>query len=279
MRTSTQLKALIRNLSKELNVEAEILLRNYMLERFLERIAVSTYNDIFILKGGMLIAAMVGINTRTTMDMDATIKGQTLSESGITAIIKDVLKAQIDDGVLFFFQSIEEIREEADYPGYRVSIGAIFDKTRQILKIDITTGDLITPREIEYNFKLMFEDRTISIMAYNLETVLAEKFETCITRGVTNTRMRDFYDIYILTTTHSYDTNIFNAALDKTAEKRHTTEQMSAGIADTITVIKENETMDDLWQRYQKKYFYAADISWTMVISAVKALAEKAMKS
>ena len=279
MRTSTQLKALIRNLSKKSNVEAEIVLRNFMLERFLERIAVSTYKDNFILKGGMLISAMVGIDTRTTMDMDATIKGQALSQSDMTTIIESILSTQIDDSASFFFQGIEEIREEADYHGYRVSIGAIFDKTRQTLKIDITTGDFITPKEIEYNFKLMFEDRTISIMAYNLETVLAEKFETCITRGVTNTRMRDFYDIYILTTTHSYDANIFKAALDKTAEKRHTAQQMSEGIADTITVILENEIMADLWQRYQKKYFYAADISWAMVISAVKVLAEKAIKS
>lgn len=138
MRTSTQLKALIRNFSRKSNVEAEILLRNFMLERFLERITVSSYKNNFILKGGMLIASMVGIGTRTTMDMDATIKGQKLSESEITTMIQDILKTQIDDGAMFSFQSIEETREEADYPGFRVSIRAIFDKTRQTLKIDIT---------------------------------------------------------------------------------------------------------------------------------------------
>jgi len=279
MKTSTQLKALIRNLAKKSNVEAEVLLRNFMLERFLERIAVSNFKQNFILKGGMLIAAMVGIDTRTTMDMDATIKGQKLSEAEIKAIIEEILEVQIDDGAVFSFQSIEEIREEADYPGFRVSIGAIFDKTRQTLKIDITTGDSVTPREIEYDFKLMFEDRSISIMAYNLETVLAEKFETIITRGVTNTRMRDFYDVYILTHTHAFDANTFKAALNRTAEKRHTTQQMSGGIEDTIAIIMENVTMVDLWQKYQKKYFYAADISWVMVIDAVRDLAEKAMSS
>lgn len=279
MRTSTQLKALIRNLSKKSNVEAEILLRNFMMERFLERIAVSDYKHNFILKGGMLIAAMVGIDARTTMDMDATIKGQTLSKTELTAIIEEIIKIQIEDGAVFSFQGIEEIREEADYPGYRVSIGAVFDKTRQMLKVDITTGDAVTPREIEYVFKLMFEDRTISIMAYNLETVLAEKFETIITRGVTNTRMRDFYDVYVLINTHAFDAKIFRTALDKTAEKRGTTEQMSAGTMNTIDFIMENEIMADLWQKYQKKYFYAADISWVMVIDAVRVLAEKAMSS
>jgi len=277
MRTSTELKALIRNLSKESNVEAEILLRNFMMERFLERISMSNYKHNFILKGGMLIAALVGIDMRTTMDMDATIKGKTHSKNDITAIIEEILKVQIDDGAKFSFQRIEEIREEVDYPGYRVSIGANFDKTRQMLKIDITTGDSVTPREIEYHFKLMFEVRTISIMAYNLETVLAEKFETIITRSVTNTRMRDFYDVYILTNTHTFDANTFKAALNKTAEKRQTTLQMSGGIEDTIAIIMENVTMVDLWQKYQKKYFYAADISWSMVINAVKALAENAL--
>ena len=143
-----------------------------------------------------------------------------------------------------------------------------------MLKIDITTGDSVTPREIEYAFKLRFEDRTISIMAYNLETVLAEKYETIITRGVTNTRMRDFYDVYVLINTHAFDAKIFRTALDKTAEKRGTTEQMSAGTMNTIDFIMENEVMADLWQKYQKKYFYAADISWVMVINAVKNLAE-----
>lgn len=240
----------------------------------MERVSVSDYKHSFILKGGMLIAAMVGIDTRTTMDMDATIKGQTLSEPEVTAIIEDILNIPIDDGVAFKFRGIEEIREKADYPGYRVSIAAVFDKTRQTLKVDITTGDFVTPREIEYRFKLMFEDRTISIMAYNLETILAEKFETAITRGVTNTRMRDFYDIYILTTTQPFDTDTFKLALNKTVNKRGTNEQMS-DISGTIQMIEESSIMIDLWQRYQKKYTYAADITWEMAIVAVKALTGK----
>ncbi len=274
MKTSTQLKALIRNLTKKLNVESEILLRNFMLERFLERVAASVYKSNFILKGGMLIAAMVGVDARTTMDMDATIKGQALTASEVTAIVEEILRAPIDDGVELTFLGIEEIREESDYPGYRVSIAAVLDKTRQTLKVDITTGDFVTPREIEYNFKLMFDDRAISILAYNLETVLAEKFETIVTRGVTNTRMRDFYDVYILTATQAFDAGIFWAALQKTAEKRGTSLQMrdAPGV---ISMLEASPVMIDLWERYRKKYSYASDVTWEMAIGALKALKEK----
>lgn len=172
MRTSEQLKAHIRNRAKIANVQTEILLRSFMLERFLERIANSKHKHNFILKGGMLIAAMVGIAERTTMDMDATIKGRMLNASEITAMIEEILSIPMNDGVSLTMHGIEEIREEADYPGFRISIGALLDKTRQILKIDITTGDFITPKEIVYPFKLMFEDRSIDIMAYNVETIL-----------------------------------------------------------------------------------------------------------
>jgi len=245
-----------------------------MLERLLERISVSEYRDSFILKGGMLIAAMVGMDTRTTMDMDATIKGMTLTQSEVSLFIENILRVPIDDGVSFTLRGIEEIREEADYPGYRASIEAILDKTRQTLKVDITTGDFVTPGEIVYSFRLMFEDRIIKILAYNLETVLAEKFETIITRGITATRMRDFYDIHILTTTQSFDPDIFKAALKKTVEKRGTTEQMS-DIEGVIQTVGNSAIMIDLWRRYQKKFTYAADVSWEMAVDALNKLAHK----
>jgi len=248
MKTSNQLKALVRNLSKLKNVEAEVILRNYMLERLLERVAESKYKNSFILKGGMLIAAMVGIDTRTTMDLDATIKGQILTESEVATIVQDILNIYVNDSVIFTLRGIEEIREEADYPGYRVSIEAVLDKTRQMLKMDITTGDFVTPMEIEYSFKLMLADRTISIMAYNLETVLAEKFETVITRGVANTRMRDFYDIYILTTTQVIDDAIFRKALKKTVEKRNTVRHM-ATMEEVVQTVTTSTVMASLWQR------------------------------
>lgn len=204
---------------------------------------------------------MVGIGTRTTLDLDVTIKRHLLTEDEAKSIIKDILEVHVSDNIVFTFKGIEAIREEIDYPGYRVSIEATFYETRQTLKIDITTGDNISPQEIEYCFPLMFEDRTISILAHNLETILAEKLETIITRGITNTRMRDFYDIYILTTTQDLDEDTFCFALKRTMENRQTLNQ----IGDTFTItnkIFSSPIMIDQWNRYQKKYNYAADISW-----------------
>jgi len=245
-----------------------------MLERFLERVSISDYKDNFILKGGMLITSLVGIDARTTMDIDATIKGQTLSESEINTIIESILQTPIVDGISFILQAIEEIREESDYPCFRVSIKVIYDKICETLKVDLTTGDFITPSEIKYNFKLMFEDRTISIMAYNLETILAEKVEAIISRGITNTRMRDFYDIYILTNTQTFSFDIFKTALKKTTETRGTAEKIM-DIDNVIQTIASNQTMISLWQNYQNKYIYATNVSWEVVIDALKRLTQK----
>ena len=276
MKTSTQLKALVRNMAKAKNVEAEVILRHFMLERFLERISLSRYRTHFILKGGMLIAAMIGVDARTTMDMDTAIKRLHLTEPEIASIIANVLKVDLADNVLFTLKGIEEIREAADYPGFRVAIEAVLDKTRQIFKVDITTGDVITPREIEYSYRLMFENRSIRILAYNLETVLAEKFETIISRGVTNTRMRDFYDIHILTASKhtALDARSFTDALKQTGQKRGTIAQFADAVK-IIRTIAESSAMSNLWTRYQKSYSYAADVSWDAAISAIKKLVDQ----
>jgi hypothetical protein len=272
VKTSTQLKALMRNFAKERNINPEIVLRNFMLERLLERISISKYKNKFILKGGMLISSMVGIDTRSTMDLDAVIKKMKLTEDDIKSVIKEILSVPIDDNVRLTFKNIEEIREDADYPGYRVSVEAILDKTKQLIKVDVSAGDFVTPKEIKHDFKLMFEDRSILVMAYNVETVLAEKFETTIARGITNTRMRDFYDIYILTKTHAFDKKIFKSALEKTAQNRNTIQQI-AETDSIIETIEKSSVMSDLWKRYQKKYAYAADISWTTMVDSVRLLA------
>lgn len=196
IKTARQLKDLIRNLSREKSADAQLLMRNYMMERFLERISLSEYRDKFILKGGMLVAAMVGLDARSTMDLDATVKGANVNVEDIENLISAIVSVPIDDGVKFQLKSISEIMDEAEYPGIRVSMTTTFDGVVTPLKIDISTGDAITPREVRYSFKLMLENRSIDIWAYNLETVLAEKLETIITRTTTNTRMRDFYDIY-----------------------------------------------------------------------------------
>lgn len=182
---------MIRNLSRKKSADAQILMRNDMMER----ISLSAYRDKFILKGGMLVAAMVGLDACSTMDLDATVKGANVNVEDIENLISEIIAVPIDDGVTFQLKSISEIMDEAEYPGIRATMTTLFGGVRAPLKIDISTGDAITPREVRYSFKLMLEDRSIDIWAYNLETVLAEKLETIITRTTTNTRMRDFYDI------------------------------------------------------------------------------------
>ena len=275
--TARQLKDLIRNLSKKKSADAQILMRNYMMERFLERISLSEYKDKFILKGGMLVAAMVGLDARATMDLDATIKGANVSLTDVETIISNIIAIPIDDGVSFCIKRISEIMEEADYPGVRVSMETKFDGVITPLKIDISTGDVITPTEIRYRFILMLEDRRIEVWAYNLETVLAEKLETVISRNVTNTRMRDFYDIYILQKLYGEQLRkeVLWNALVATARKRGTLQQVESG--DTKEVFDEVETssvMENLWKAYQKNYYYAANISWQMVMQSIRFLYE-----
>ena len=273
IKTARQLKDLIRNLSREKSADAQLLMRNYMMERFLERISLSEYRDKFILKGGMLVAAMVGLDARSTMDLDATVKGANVNVEDIENLISAIVSVPIDDGVKFQLKSISEIMDEAEYPGIRVSMTTTFDGVVTPLKIDISTGDAITPREVRYSFKLMLEDRSIDIWAYNLETVLAEKLETIITRTTTNTRMRDFYDIYILDQLHGNTLNrqtLYDALL-ATAKKRGT-ERHLAEAMDVLNEVESSPVMQKLWESYRRKFSYAADLEWSIIMGAVRSL-------
>jgi len=275
--TARQLKDLIRNLSKKKSADAQILVRNYMMERFLERISLSEYKNQFILKGGMLVAAMVGLDARATMDLDATIKGTNVSVEDVEMIISKIISIPLNDGVSFRIKRISEIMEEADYPGVRVSMETKFDGVITPLKIDISTGDIITPREIKYNFNLMLENRTIEVWAYNLETVLAEKLETVISRNVTNTRMRDFYDIYILQKLYGeqLSKDVLRDALVATAKKRETLEQIETeDIDEVFDEIQSSSVMENLWKTYQRNYSYSADIPWHTIMKSIRTLYE-----
>jgi predicted nucleotidyltransferase component of viral defense system len=279
IKTARQLKDLIRNLSKEKSADAQILMRNYMMERFLERISLSEYRDKFILKGGMLVAAMVGLDARSTMDLDATVKGENVRVEDIKNLTSAIIAVPIDDGVTFQMKNIIEIMDEAEYPGIRVSMTATFDGVITPLKIDISTGDAITPREVKYSFKLMLEDRSIEIWAYNLETVLAEKLETIVTRTITNTRMRDFYDIYVLHQLYgkTLEPAVFGYALLATAHRRGT-ENHLAEADEVFDEVENSSVMQKLWRSYQKKFTYAAELDWTAIMTAVRkvyGLAEK----
>ena len=224
------------------------------------------------LKSTLKLCAYVGLDARATMDLDATIKGANVSLTDVETIISNIIAIPIDDGVSFYIKRISEIMEKADYPGVRVSMETKFDGVTTPLKIDISTGDVITPREIKYKFNLMLEDRTIEVWAYNLETVLAEKLETGISRNVTNTRMRDFYDIYILQKLYGEQLKkqVLWNALVATARKRGTLEQINSGdrreIFDEIEI---SSVMENLWKTYQKNYSYAADISWHTIMKSI----------
>ncbi len=271
MKTSTQLKALIRNLSRQKSVQAEIILRNFMLERLLERISLSDYRNKFILKGGMLIAAIVGIGSRATMDMDATIRGFKLTEVELEKVINKILSVPVDDGVSMTFCKLENIRDD-EYPGIRVSINAVLDKTKQTIKVDITTGDQITPKAIEYSFKLLLEDRSISVLAYNLETVFAEKLETILSRGTATTRMRDYYDIYILMLLHEKSLNEadLKEAFLQTSTHRGSYNNIKTNGFEYIQMIEESEVLAKLWEQYRSKNEYASDIEWSDALESVK---------
>ena len=273
--SSKQLKDLIRNLSKEVGIEAHVLIRKYMIERFLERVSSSKYNGSFILKGGMLVAAFVGVEARATMDIDTTIKGIPVTMVDMERTITEISNIDLEDNVKFRIKKVSEIMDEAEYSGIRFSMDAVLDGAVIPLKIDISTGDVITPREIAYSYKLMFEDRTIPIMTYPIETVLAEKLETVISRSITNTRMRDFYDIHILLKSQNINADILALALERTAKKRGNFSLLE-NAESVLKIVKSDEDMKRLWDIYQKKFKYAGEYTWDEVIHSVRELSIEA---
>lgn len=272
IKTSRQLKDKIRNLAKEKSADAQILMRTYMMERLLERISISEYKKNFILKGGLLIASLVGLDFRSTMDVDTTIKGFDVNLTSVEQMIQNLIDVPLEDGVLFQIKNIDSIMEEAEYPCIRVSMQALFDGTITPLKVDMSTGDVITPDAIQYSYKLMFEDRYIQLLSYNLETVLAEKLETIMRRHLTNTRMRDFYDVYILKKLYESEISkpLLQDALEATVQIRGSTELLKHA-EPSLKEIENSDDMRKLWLSYQSHYEYAQNISWDAVMEAVKA--------
>lgn len=265
--SARQLKDWIKNTATKNNLAANTVLQTYMMERLLERISVSKYRDNFILKGGFLIAAMIGIDMRSTMDMDTTLKGISVDKDKITEIINEILLIDIEDNVEFTFKKIDSIHDISKYDDFRVSLEAKFFNIKVNIKIDITTGDIIIPKEIEYSFKLLFEDRYIAIKAYNLNTILAEKVESILARNVSNTRARDFYDVFIFLTLRSRDIKIeeLRQAIWQKAEERNST----AFIENRRKHLNDITNSDDLlkiWNSYRDKYSYAEGIEFQDII-------------
>ena len=274
LKTSNQLKALIRNMAKGDSGKSQLLIRNYAMERFLERVALSKYKDNFILKGGMLVSALVGLQNRTTMDIDTTIRNLPLDSEQVKQIIEEIAAVEVDDNIHFIVKDVSNIMEETEYGGVRLSLDAFLDITKIPLKIDISTGDVVTPAEITYRYKLMFEQRYISLWAYTIETVLAEKIETVLTRTIFNTRLRDFYDLYILQHAEiKIDTKTLAFALKATCCKRNS-EKVLPEYRRILNEIQNNSTMQTFWYSYQKKNSYAADITWETVMNSIQTLCD-----
>lgn len=272
IKTSTQLKALVRNKSQGDSTKTQLIIRNYIMERFLERLSISSYKDNIIIKGGILIASIVGHENRSTMDIDSTVKNTDLTLESIEELVLDVMNITLEDSVEFKILDISPIMDNLDYPGIRVSLEATIDKMRTPLKLDFSTGDKITPSEVEYQYPLMFENRNISIMTYNLETILAEKFETIISRGILNSRMRDFYDIYALLESELLiNEKDFNLAIRNTFSNRGTIISLNEWQL-IINEIKNYEDMMKLWKSYQNKFDYARKVSWIKILEAIENL-------
>ena len=270
MSKAMQLKAKIKNLALKNHVPAQAVLQNFMLERLLERISLSKYKDMVILKGGMLIASMVGINSRTTMDMDATLRGYPLTEKAIQEALSEICAIPLGDEVTLELDHIAPIRDDDEYGGFRVAIIAKYESINTPLKIDITTGDIITPDAIRYAFHSNFENKKIEVWAYNVETILAEKVETILRRSVLNTRPRDFYDVYIIMKTQrqTIHKRIFVSALSATSKKR-----LSLGALQDkdkiLLTIKTDPIMRQRWDRYCKDNYYANGIEFDEVIEVL----------
>ncbi len=271
--TPEQIKGRIKSVAKQNNADARTLMRIYMMERFLERLAQSEYRDNFIIKGGILVTAMIGVAHRSTMDIDTSMKNLNLSAEDALRVVNQVKDIDLDDGVSFEVKDVSNIMDEMEYPGIRVTMNANVGRLITPLKIDISTGDVITPRAIEFNYDLLLEDRSISLWSYNLETILAEKLQTVLARGILNTRMRDFYDIRMLLDTYEDKVNkaVLKDAFAATCKKRGT-DHLQEQAEEIIKIIEADEQLRVLWRAYQKKYSYAADIDYASVISSVRKL-------
>ena len=269
------IKGKIRSLTEKKNLKSQEVLQIYFFERFLERLSKSKYKNNFVIKRGFLISSLIGIENRTTMDMDTTIKGISLKEEKIKEIVQEIININVDDGIRFEIKDISYIREEDEYENFRISLIANVGKTKNPMKLDLTTGDAITPREIEYTYPCIFSKENIKIMAYPLETTLAEKYETIIRRNITTTRMRDFYDLYTLYKLKKDEIKyeILKEAIERTSKKRGSQEIMKDS-EEIIEDIKNDSYLRSLWDVYLSENKYIGDLTFDKVVDVVKIVSE-----
>lgn len=269
-------KAKINQIAKEKGIPAQQVQQNYLIEIFLEKLVRSKYRDNFIIKGGYLIGGMIGLDLRATMDLDTTIVGIELSSENLYSIAEEIVKVQTEESFHLSVFGVENIREKDQYPGLKIKLIANFERIHEVVTIDVTTGDAITPKEIDFKFEKMFSNEEIQVWSYPIENVLAEKLETILSRGIATTRPRDFYDVFILSSVRSnkIDYVILGKALENTKEKRRSTFDLK----DHDSILSEIQLSDfqqQLWIKYQNQYPYAKEISFDSVIHSIAKLISK----
>lgn len=270
------IKAKIRNLAKNNNLSSQEVLQMFLFERFLERLSKSDYKSNFVIKGGFLVSSLIGINNRTTMDMDSTIKGLPLTEENITKVVNNIINIEVNDGIQFEIKDVNYIRESDEYENFRVSLVANIGKTKNPMKLDLTTGDAITPREIEYSYPCIFHEKNIEVLAYPVETIIAEKYESIIKRNITTTRMRDFYDLYTLYNLKKdeIDIDILSTAIKRTSSKRESSQIMKIS-EEIIEDIQNDPYLKELWDVYVNENKYIGDLSFDNVVDVITIICEK----
>ena len=268
MKTSEQIKGAIRNISKKTGVNPNSLLQMCLFEGILEKLSKSKYSENFILKGGLLISSLIGVDMRSTMDMDTTLKGIPLNEESISNILNEILAIEIDADIEYKLIKLSPIRQEDVYEDFCASISCIFGKINATLNIDITTGDVITPREMNYSYSRILEEGTIPIMTYTIETILAEKFETISSRNITTTRARDFYDLYMVYSIYKdkIDKDLLRKAIERTSKYRGSFET-ALQYKEIVELFRESETPKELWKKYTQNNPYAKDVDFLDTIS------------
>ena len=271
IKSATGLKAKVRNISKGDSKTAQPMTRIFFMERFLERISLSKYKDQFVLKGGMLVSSLIGINLRTTMDIDTTVKALPLSKEELKRILLEICEIQLEDNISFQIVNMETIMDEFDYPGIRIYMEGFLEKLKQPIKIDVSTDDVITPGAIEYKYPLLFEERDIYLNTYNIETLLAEKTQTIISRGLANTRMRDFYDLYEIAQKLEFSWDTYQQAFESTCKKRETI--FSKEKVDTeLKNLSESIEMEKMWNQFKNKNCFVENIQYCEVIKTISTL-------
>lgn len=280
IKNKDSLKVKAKNLAKKYNIDSSYILQTYMFEDLLKRISVSKYSDNLIIKGGFLLSSLFGVDYRTTLDLDTTLKGVPLEKESIEKIMNEIINIDVGDNIKMSIFSIKDIRVEEIYPGFSVHINADFEGLKKHLLIDITTGDVITYREIKFSYKTIFDESVINIMAYNVETIIAEKFEAVLSKNIENTRMKDYYDLYVFSTLkwNSVDEVLLKKAIYNTCNKRNSINYLNNS-GKYISLVANDNKIKGLWERYQNNYSYAKNITFEDTIDAINKINDSLLES